>query len=173
VPNIILLNISGEDRIGLSADFYSVIEKIDVRILDIGQSVIHNHVSQGMLLQLPVEKNSGQLKWQLLQQAESLGLKVKIRDIDDQDYQQWVSQQGADRYILTLLTREVTAEEIAKVTKVTAEQGLNIHDITRLSGRTPLNEAVINDTKSCIEFTVQGKPKDPSAMRASFLSIAA
>ncbi|MFT4634312.1 MAG: phosphoserine phosphatase [Arenicella sp.] len=173
MPNIILLNISGEDRIGLSADFYSVIEKIDVRILDIGQSVIHNHVSQGMLLQLPVEKNSGQLKWQLLQQAESLGLKVKIRDIDDQDYQQWVSQQGADRYILTLLTREVTAEEIAKVTKVTAEQGLNIHDITRLSGRTPLNEAVINDTKSCIEFTVQGKPKDPSAMRASFLSIAA
>jgi len=172
VSNIILLNISGEDRIGLSADFYSVIEKIDVRILDIGQSVIHNHVSQGMLLQLPAGQNSGQLKWQLLQQAESLGLKVKIRDIADQDYQHWVSQQGADRYILTLLTREVTAEEIARVTKVTAEQGLNIHDIARLSGRTPLNEAVTNDTKSCIEFTVQGKPKDPSAMRASFLSIA-
>ena len=172
MSNIILLNISGEDRIGLSADFYSVIEKIDVRILDIGQSVIHNHVSQGMLLQLPAGQNSGQLKWQLLQQAESLGLKVKIRDIADQDYQHWVSQQGADRYILTLLTREVTAEEIARVTKVTAEQGLNIHDIARLSGRTPLNEAVTNDTKSCIEFTVQGKPKDPSAMRASFLSIA-
>jgi phosphoserine phosphatase len=172
VSNIILLNISGEYRIGLSADFYSVIEKIDVRILDIGQSVIHNHVSQGMLLQLPAETNSGQLKWQLLQQAESLGLKVKIRDIADQDYQHWVSQQGTDRYILTLLTREVTAEEIARVTKVTAEQGLNIHDIARLSGRTPLNEQITNDTKSCIEFTVQGKPKNPSAMRASFLSIA-
>jgi phosphoserine phosphatase len=172
VSNIILLNISGEDRIGLSADFYSVIEKIDVRILDIGQSVIHNHVSQGMLLQLPAEQNSAQLKWQLLQQAESLGLKVKIRNVSDQDYQHWVSQQGADRYILTLLTREVTAEEIARVTRVTAEQGLNIHDIARLSGRTPLNEAVTNETKSCIEFTVQGKPKDPSAMRVSFLSIA-
>jgi len=172
VPNIILLNISGEDRIGLSADFYSVIEKIDVRILDIGQSVIHQHVSQGMLLQLPDDQNSSQLKWQLLQQAESLGLKVKIRDIEEQDYQHWVTLQGADRYILTLLTREVSAEEIARVTKVTAEQGLNIHDITRLSGRTPLNEPISNDTKSCIEFTVQGTPNDPSAMRASFLSIA-
>jgi len=110
VPNIILLNISGEDRIGLSADFYSVIEKIDVRILDIGQSVIHQHVSQGMLLQLPDDQNSSQLKWQLLQQAESLGLKVKIRDIEEQDYQHWVTLQGADRYILTLLTREVSAE---------------------------------------------------------------
>lgn len=172
MPNIILLNISGEDRIGLSADFYSVIEKIDVRILDIGQSVIHQHVSQGMLLQLPDDQNSSQLKWQLLQQAESLGLKVKIRDIEEQDYQHWVTLQGADRYILTLLTREVSAEEIARVTKVTAEQGLNIHDITRLSGRTPLNEPISNNTKSCIEFTVQGTPNDPSAMRASFLSIA-
>ena len=172
MSNIILLNISGEDRIGLSADFYSVIETIDVRILDIGQSVIHNHVSQGMLLQLPDDQNAGQLKWQLTQQAESLGLRVKIREIADTDYQHWVSGQGADRYILTLLTREVSAEEIARVTKITSEQGLNIHDITRLSGRVPLNEPVTNKTKSCIEFTVQGKPKDPSAMRASFLSIA-
>jgi phosphoserine phosphatase len=172
VSNIILLNISGEDRIGLSADFYSVIEKIDVRILDIGQSVIHNHVSQGMLLQLPKEKNQGQLKWQLLQQAESLGLKVKIRDIAPQDYESWVAQQGDDRFILTLLTREVTAEEVSRVTQVTAEQGLNIHDIARRSGRMPLNEPVSNNTKSCIEFTVQGKPIDSAAMRASFLKIA-
>ncbi len=172
VSNIILLNISGEDRIGLSADFYSVIEAIDVRILDIGQSVIHNHVSQGILLQLPEDQNQAQLKWQILQQAESLGLKVKIRDISDQDYRHWVKQQGADRYILTLLTREVSAEEIARVTKVTAEQGLNIHDIARLSGRLDLNEPVSNDTKSCVEFRVQGKPKDPASMRAKFLSIA-
>ena len=172
MSNIILLNISGEDRIGLSADFYSVIEAADVRILDIGQSVIHNHVSQGILLQLPKEQNQPQLKWELLQQAESLGLKVKIKDVSNDDYQTWVAQQGSDKYILTLLTREVSAEEISKVTKITAEQGLNIHDIARLSGRLDLNEAVTNDTKSCIEFTVHGKPKDPESMRASFLSIA-
>ena len=172
MSNIILLNISGEDRIGLSADFYSVIEAADVRILDIGQSVIHNHVSQGILLQLPKEQNQPQLKWELLQQAESLGLKVKIKDVSNDDYQAWVAQQGSDKYILTLLTREVSAEEISKVTKITAEQGLNIHDIARLSGRLDLNEAVTNDTKSCIEFTVHGKPKDPESMRASFLSIA-
>mgnify|MGYP000583785897 FL=1 len=172
VSNIILLNISGEDRIGLSADFYSVIDQIDVRILDIGQSVIHNQVSQGMMLQLPEGQNSKELKHQIKEKASALKLKVKISNIDQSDYAKWVDLQGADRYILTLLAREVSAEEIARVTKVTAEQGLNIHDITRLSGRIPLNQAVTNDTKSCIEFTVQGKPKDPAKMRASFLSIA-
>jgi len=148
VSNIILLNISGEDRIGLSADFYSLIEAADVRILDIGQSVIHNHVSQGILLQLPEQQNQAQFKWELLEQAESLGLKVKIKDISNDNYQSWVSQQGSDRFIITLLTREVSAEEIAKVTKITAEQGLNIHDIARLSGRLSLTEAVTNGTKS-------------------------
>jgi phosphoserine phosphatase len=172
VSDIILLSIAGEDRIGLSADFYSVIEEVDVRILDIGQSVIHNQVSQGMLLQLPANKNEASLKKQLSEKAESLHLKVKIKDITHDAYRHWVSQQGADRYILTLLTREVSAEEVARVTQVTAEQGLNIHDIVRLSGRVPLDEPISNDIKSCIEFSVQGIPKNPAKMRANFLKIA-
>ena len=170
--NIILLNISGEDRIGLSADFYAVIEQIDVRILDIGQSVIHDQVSQGMMLQLPEEQCAKALKAQINEKASALKLTVKIRNISPEDYEHWARLQGADRYTLTLLTREVSAEEIARVTNVTAEQGLNIHDITRLSGRVPLYEPVTNNTKSCVEFTLQGQPKDPAKMRASFLSIA-
>jgi len=171
VSNIILLNISGEDRIGLSADFYAVIGEIDVRILDIGQSVIHDQVSQGMMLQLPSDRNQEELKTRLIKQADSLGLTVKIRDIGRSDYSRWVSQQGADRYTITLLTREVSAEEIARITHITAEQGLNIHDIVRLSGRVPVGRPVTNDVKSCIEFSVQGIPKNRAEMRASFLKI--
>lgn len=166
---IILLNILGQDRIGLSSELYAVIESFDVRILDIGQSVIHDQVSQGIMLSLPA---GGGVKSQLLAKAESLGLSVRVRDITQADYQHWVAQQGQDRHTLTLLTREVTAEEIARVTTVTAEQGLNIHDITRLSGRLPLGTPVSNDTQSCIEFSVQGTPHNTEAMRASFLSIA-
>lgn len=173
MSNIILLNISGEDRIGLSADFYAVIGEVDVRILDIGQSVIHDQVSQGMMLQLPDDQNSEELKERLIQQADSLGLVVKIRDVSPAAYASWVQQQGSERYTLTLLTREVSAEEIARVTQVTAEQGLNIHDIVRLSGRVPLDRPITNEVKSCIEFSVQGIPHDRAKMRANFLKIAA
>ena len=172
MSNIVLLNISGEDRIGLSADFYATIEKIDVRILDIGQSVIHDQVSQGMMLQLPTDQDPVLLKKQLIAQADALGLSAKIRDVGQDAYANWVTQQGSDRYTLTLLTREVSAEEIAKVTQVTAEQGLNIHDIVRLSGRVPLNRPVTNEVKSCIEFSMHGVPKNDTEMRASFLKIA-
>ncbi len=171
MSNIVLLNIAGEDRIGLSADFFSVIEEMDVRILDIGQSVIHHQVSQAMMLQLK-SQNPSEITALLHDKAETLGLSIKISSINEEEYEHWVSQQGNDRYILSLLTREVTAEEIARVTHVTAEQGLNIHDITRLSGRVPLNEPITNKVKSCIEFSLNGKPKNSEKMRSSFLKIA-
>lgn len=167
---IILLNILGQDRIGLSYELYSVIEALDVRILDIGQSVIHNQVSQGIMLAMP--SDDGDIKKQLIGKADSLGLSVKAREVSLKDYAQWVKQEGQDRFTLTLLTREVSAEEISRVTAVTAEQGLNIHDITRLSGRLPMGAPVSNDTKSCIEFSVQGTPNNSEAMRTSFLRIA-
>jgi phosphoserine phosphatase len=172
MSQIILLNISGEDRVGLSADFYSVISEVDVRILDIGQSVIHDQVSQGMMLQLPDQANPDALKYQLIERARQLNLSARVQDVNLDDYAKWVTQQGADRYFITLLTREVSAEEIARVTAVTTEQGLNIHDIVRLSGRVPLDKPVTNEVKSCIQFSVQGKARDSEQMRASFLKIA-
>ncbi len=168
---ILLLNILGQDRIGLSSELYAAIEAFDVRILDIGQSVIHDQVSQGIMLSIP---NDGRnIKTQLVEKARALSLSVKVREVSQSEYEHWVRQQGQDRFTLTLLTREVSAEEIAKVTEITAEQGLNIHDITRLSGRLPLDTPVSNKTKSCIEFNVQGQPLNPEAMRAKFLGIAA
>lgn len=169
---VVLLNISGPDRIGLSAELSSVFQEADIRILDIGQSVIHDHVSLGMMIQLPSEEESSILLANLQKKGESLGVDIRVSHVSESDYQQWVEEQGQHRYIITLLTREVSAEEIAKVTQVTAEQGLNIHDIARLSGRIPLNEPVTNETKSCIEFAVKGNPHNPEKMRSRFLEIA-
>ena len=172
VNKVVLLNISGPDRIGLSAQLSSVFQEADIRILDIGQSVIHDHVSLGMMIQLPNEEESSVLLSSLQDKGESLGVDIQISHVTEADYDHWVEEQGQHRYIITLLTREVSAEEIAKVTQVTSEQGLNIHDITRLSGRIKLDEPVTNDTKSCIEFAVKGNPKNPEKMRARFLEIA-
>ena len=168
--SVLLLNILGQDRIGLSSELFSVIESLDVRILDIGQSVIHDQVSQGIMLSVPDSVKT--IQDQIEQKAEALELSIRMREISLEDYAAWVEQQGQDRYTLTLLTREVSAEEISRVTAVTAAQGLNIHDIVRLSGRLPLNAPVTNDTKSSIEFALQGRPKNVEAMRASFLKIA-
>ena len=172
MSQIYLLNITGPDRRGLSAELSSVFEQQDIRILDIGQSVIHDQVSLGMMIQLAENIDSETILAQFAETSARLGVDIRTTEIDENSYADWIEAQGQDRYILTLLAREVSAEEIARVTLVTAEQGLNIHDITRLSGRINLNEPISNDTKSCIEFAVKGTPKDPAAVRANFLRIA-
>lgn len=172
MSQIYLLNISGPDRRGLSAELSSVFEEQDVRILDIGQSVIHDQVSLGMMVQLPEGIDPKIILNELKETSRNLGVHIHTSAISEQSYASWVDEQGLDRYTLTLLTREVSAEEIAKVTRVTAEQGLNINEITRLSGRIKLDEEVTNDTKSCVEFSLKGTPKDPGKMRENFLRIA-
>lgn len=172
VSQIYLLNITGPDRRGLSAELSSVFEQQDIRILDIGQSVIHNHVSLGIMIQLAENIDSKQILSEFSKTSTRLGVNINTTEISEDSYKRWIKAQGQDRYILSLLAREVSAEEIARVTRVTAEQGLNIHDISRLSGRINLNEPVSNDTKSCIEFAVKGTPKNPAEMRANFLRIA-
>jgi len=152
VSQIYLLNITGPDRRGLSAELSSVFEQQDIRILDIGQSVIHDQVSLGMMIQLAENIDSETILAQFAETSARLGVDIRTTEIDENSYADWIEAQGQDRYILTLLAREVSAEEIARVTRVTAEQGLNI--------------------KSCIEFAVKGTPKDPAAMRANFLRIA-
>lgn len=172
MSQIFLFNISGADRRGLSAELSSVFEEQDVRILDIGQSVIHDQVSLGMMVQLPEGIDPQIILNELKETGKNLGVHIHTSAISDESYANWVDEQGLDRYTLTLLTREVSAEEITKVTRVTAEQGLNITEITRLSGRIMLDQDVTNDTKSCVEFSVKGTPKDPEKMRENFLSIA-
>ena len=172
MSKIKLLNISGPDRRGLSAELSSVFEQQDIRILDIGQSVIHDQVSLGMMIQLPNNIEPDNVLGSLKATCDKLNVNLQVTAISDESYNEWIGEQGQDRYIITLLTREVSAEEIARVTRVTAEQGLNIHDIARLSGRIELDKPVTNKTKSCIEFAVKGTPQNSAKMRASFLSIA-
>ena len=100
-----------------------------------------------------------------------LEMRVRFNPIDQGSYQGWVQQQGKPRHIVTLLARHITAEQIAELTHVVAAHGLNIDNISRLSGRVSLEHD--NDkTKACVEFSARGTPADISQLRADFADLA-
>jgi phosphoserine phosphatase len=132
---IILLNITGEDKCGVTATLTGILAENDVNILDIGQAVIHDDLGLGILFEVPEKDESSPILKELLFRAYELGIHVKFTPIPVDDYEEWVHQQGKDRYIITLLSRKLKATHLAKVTAVIAEQGLNIDFISRLSGR--------------------------------------
>lgn len=167
---LILIRVTGEDRPGLTASITGILAKYDTTILDIGQADIHNTLSLGILFKTE-EQNSGFIMKELLFKASSLAVNIRFYPISVEEYNSWVSMQGKNRYILTLLGRKLSARQISAVTSVLSEQGMNIDAIKRLTGRIPLDESKGN-IRACIEFSVRGNPKDKTQMQAQLMKLA-
>jgi len=169
---IILLTLTGEDKPGVTSAITGILANYEIAILDIGQAVIHNTLSLGMLIQVPVEAESSPLMRDLLFKAHELNLQVRFEPVGDEAYDHWVEGQGKSRHIITLLARRISAAHIARVTDIAARHGLNIDNISRLSGRVTLDAKADSRTKSCVEFSVRGMPADASELREAFLKAA-
>lgn len=168
---IIQINISGEDKPGMTSSLTEILARYDAFVLDIGQANIHQSLTLGILFRTTSDK-SGNIMKELLFKASELGVMIRFTPISEADYNGWVSLQGRNRYIITLLGRQVTARHIAEVTRVVAEHGLNIDAIRRLTGRVPLREDD-RAAKSCIELSVRGSLDDAakSAMQERFMNL--
>ncbi|KEA64603.1 Phosphoserine phosphatase [Marinobacterium lacunae] len=169
---IILLTLTGEDKPGVTSAITGILANYEISILDIGQAVIHNTLSLGMLIQVPQEAESSPLMRDLLFKAHELNLQVRFEPVSDGDYDHWVEGQGKSRHIITLLARRISSAHIARVTDIAAKHGLNIDNISRLSGRVGLDSKVESSTKACVEFSVRGMPEDASELREAFLKAA-
>lgn len=167
---LILLNINGTDRLGVTAKLTEILAQNNANILDIGQADIHNNLSLGILIQCDAS-TSGEILKELLFKSYELGVNIRFKPISPEEYSKWVSMQGRNRYIVTILGRKLTAKQIAGVSRIIAEQDMNIDDIKRLTGRIPLDENE-RTPKASVEFSVRGTPKDKEKMKADFLKLA-
>ena len=168
---IILININGTDRPGVTAALTEILAKNNAVILDIGQADIHNNLSLGILFQSS-EGNSGDILKELLFKSYELDVNIRFNPITEEAYNQWVSMQGKNRYIITILGRKLTARQISGVTRIVADQDMNIDDIKRLTGRIPLDENA-RTPKASVEFSVRGTPRDKEQMKADFMKLSA
>ena len=167
---LILVGISGKDRPGLTASLMSILAKYDASIMDIGQADIHNTLTLGILIKVK-EKDSGNVMKELLFKSPELGVTIGFKPVGVEDYRAWVGRQGKNRYILTVLGRHLSARQIESVSRIIADQGLNIEAIKRLSGRPPLEVDQMKNTRACIEFSVRGTPRDRHELQRQLMAL--
>ena len=172
---IVLINITGAERSGLTATITGLLARHGVSILDIDQAVIHGALSMSLLIEVPIEVQGAaqteSLRAELRAITEPSGLQTSFNAMSEQDYQQWVASESGPRHVVTLLSRKVTAEQLQRVSALTDSHGLKIERIDRLSARkTP--ETAIGSSKACVEFLLSGEPADAAALRADFLDAA-
>ncbi len=167
---LIMINISGADRPGVTAALSEILAQYDAQILDIGQADIHHNLTLGLLIKTD-SSVSGEIMKEMLFKAYELQIKVRFSPVEEEDYAKWVGMQGKNRWIITILGRKLTARHIALVSRVIADQNLNIDGIQRLTGRQPLDEPEKALQKSCVEFSVRGTPQDYDLMQKRLMQI--
>ena len=168
---LILINISGRDRPGVTSEVAAILSKNQANVLDIGQAVIHDTLSLGILVEIPPGNESSPVVKDILYRVHEIGMQVRFQPITEDSYGDWVSHQGKQRHIVTLLARQITASQIAALTAVVARHKLNIDNISRLSGRVALDTKNEN-TIACVEFSARGRAEDVNLLRADFAELA-
>ena len=171
MTDILLITISGEDHPGVTAGVTAILAQHGVNVLDIGQAVIHATLSMGLLVEVPRHCDQEAVVAQVQAQLEQQGMQARINPVSPESYARWVEAQGRARFIITLLARKITADQIARVTEVVSRHGLNIDGINRLSGRIPLGE-LPDLSKASVEFSVRGPLTDSGAFRRDLLEVA-
>lgn len=174
--SILLINASGVDKPGVTRAITKVLTQYQAKVLDIGQAVIHDTLALGILVDIQVDdKQKTALEMEIHERTAPLGIQVRFQTISHEDYAHWVEQQGKTRHIVTLLARQVTAEQIAELTAITSKNGLNIDSINRLSGRISLDssESTESSGNACVEFSVRGTPNNVATLRADFMDLSA
>lgn len=168
--DIFLINISGQDKPGLTSGLTGVLAEYGAKILDIGQANIHDTLSLGIMFEISKGKKSASVLKDLLFKAYELGIQAKFSPISQEDYEKWVNLQGKDRYIITILGEKLAAEQISEVTKVISEKNLNIDAIKRLTGRISLVREE-EYPRASIQLSVRGKIENKSEFTQKFMDI--
>ena len=170
---IILISFLGPDQPNQFTRLMQVLSVHSLQILDVGQAVIHNQLTLGIVISSNDQTATALAMKDMLILAHDIGLTVRFKPISESEYDQWVSEGGRTRYIVTALAPELTPAHLQAVTNIVSSQGFNIETVTRLSGR-PERDGQLDDPKrSCVQFGLSGQMLDAQAMRAACLRLSA
>jgi len=167
---VILINFSGGDRPGLTSSLAAILGAYHVRILDIGQAVVHETLALAILVEVPPGEEFTPLKKDLIAKAHDLDLKIKFTPVSEEAFDHWVKSQGKFRFIISVLGRLISAEQLAKISGAISHHRFNIDRIERLSGRLSLTGRMEN-ANACIELECSGESDSAVELRSSLMDL--
>jgi phosphoserine phosphatase len=165
----VLVHFSGHDAPGLTAALTGILAEYEISVLDIGQAVVHETLSLGILIEVTDHALLAALKVALQTRAHELGLQARFRTIPRSALRHWIGGLHHNHFIITVLGRSITAFELARVSAIIAGHGMNVDRIERLSGQLTPGAVPAN---ACVELAVSGDLSRELAMRADFLAAA-
>ncbi|WP_462326636.1 ACT domain-containing protein, partial [Desulfobaculum sp.] len=88
---IVLIRVTGDDRPGILNSLMTTLASYEVHILDIGQAVIHNTLSLGIIIDIPKEQASAPILKDLLFRAHEMGVTLTFSPVSEDSHEAWVA----------------------------------------------------------------------------------
>ena len=164
-----LIRATGMARSGQLEGFGQALARTNAQLLDINQSVTFGMLSLEALVGL---EHDNALEATLSEAGDALGLDVQAIKVNPDDYQRWSNEASQPRLILTLLAPHLPAGILAEVGILTAEFGLTVELIHRLSGRESLDGSAPAGG-ACVECWLRGDDANIEALREKALALGA
>ena len=164
----LLLHFSGHDHPGLTSELTSILARHQINVLDIGQAVVHESLTLGILIE-PPQTGLTALKAELTARAHELELQARFTTVRPEALRHWLGGLHQQHFIITMLGRSISAAHLARVTSIIAAHGMNVDRIDRLSGQLAPQEDPGN---ACVELAISGAGAEEPDLRADFLAAA-
>jgi phosphoserine phosphatase len=165
-PQTALLHFTGRDHPGITASLTALLAESNAEVLDIGQAVVHENLTLGILIQV---SDFPAFETTLLRRVEQLGLHPTITLVASGQ----PPTLRPDHFVITVLGRAISAGHIAQVSTIIAKYGMNVDRIDRLSSSlTGASDAAQTPINACIEFAISGDLTQEAPMRADLLAAA-
>jgi phosphoserine phosphatase len=166
IGKTLLIHFSGHDHPGLTSQLTSTLTRHPVVVLDIGQAVVHEALTLGILVRLQSQSNLAPLRTELTERAHALNLQVRFSAVRAEALEHWMRGLHHQHFIVTILGRAIGAVELARVTTIVSAHDMNVDRIDRLSGELSPADPAAN---ACVELAVSGAGEREAAMRSDFL----
>ena len=157
----ILINVTGKDSPGITAELMGVLGRAGAHMLDVQQVVVGAMLS--LSLQVGLDEESKPVLKDLLFKAHEMGVHLDFQMLKSAAPP--AEHREFESYALTLLAKELHPTALHEVTDLLAKSGWNIEKISRLSE--PLGEPV-----SCLEFVIKAPAKTLTEVEKSLVKLA-
>ena len=168
MAHLLLMSFLGPDQPNQFNRLMRVLDRHELHVLDVGQAVIHDQLTLGIVAQAPSIEAQALAMREMLLISQEIGLTVRFKPIEDAEHQRWVSEGGQRKYIVTVMARDLSAAKLAVATSVISKHGFNIVNLSRLSQREGLGGS---GAMSCFEFEVKGGSDQAKALKSECLKL--
>ena len=105
MDKILLVNVFGEDKPGVTNAVAESLTSFGIGVLDIGQAVIHDQLNLGILVCVPAGKLFSDIQNALTKTLNEISMQVRCIPVSRDSYDNWVANQGKSRHIITTRKR--------------------------------------------------------------------